>query len=430
MAEVQPFQALRYDIGQVGDLSDVVAPPYDVIDAAGQNELYKKHPCNCIRLILNREEPDDSGPDDRYSRASRFFQQWQHDGVLMQEHEAALYVYHQEFEWEGQSYVRRGFLGRLRLEELGEGQVFPHEQTMPGPKKDRLALITACQANLSPIFGLFPDAENNVQEPLEDAARTLTPLVAVDHLGVTHRMWPVTDPAVVSTVQEQLRDKPIFIADGHHRYETACNYRRALQEAGQLDDASPANYVLMMFVGMDDPGLAILPTHRLVSGLPELSSEDVAAALGDHFEIESIDTADEAWGMIDADGGQTLFGLGTPSDGKWLLARATDTSPMQELAPDQSDGWRGLGVSLLHRLIVDHLICGKHADAEPKYQFVHLMDEVHAAMNEKSCQLAILVAPAGMEHVQHISSQLERMPPKSTFFYPKLLSGLVFNPLS
>ena len=430
MAEVQGFQAWRYDVGQVGDLSDVIAPPYDVIDAEQQDDLYKKHPCNCVRLILNRDEPTDESTDDRYDRASKFFRQWQEDGVLIREHEAALYVYHQEFKWEGQTFVRKGFLGRLRLEEFGKGQVFPHEQTMPGPKKDRLALMSACEANLSPIFGLYPDAEQTAQKALEDAARSVTPLVAKDHLGVTHRMWPVTDTAVIAQVQQTLGDKPIFIADGHHRYETSCNYKAKQAESGNLDDAAAANYILMMFCGMDDPGLAILPTHRLVSGFPELTADDVRAAVGEHFSLEEVDSADAAWETMEAEGEQSVFGFGTPADGKWLLARVTDASPMKELAADQSDVWRSLGVSILHRMIVDHLLKGKHSDAEPAYKFVHLMDEVTEAMEQKTCQLAILVMPAEIDHVQAISEHLERMPPKSTFFYPKLLSGLVFNPLS
>jgi len=430
MAEVQPFQAWRYDLGQVGDLTQVIAPPYDVINPAMQDELYSQHPCNCVRLILNRDEPGDAGVDDRYARAAKFLRQWQQEGVLLQEHENALYVYHQEFEWEGRSYCRKGFLGRLRLEELGAGNVYPHEQTMPGPKKDRLALITATKTNLSPVFGLYPDADRAVMAPLDEAILSLTPLVATDHLGVLHRMWPVTDESVINQVQAALSEKPIFIADGHHRYETACNYRRELDAAGELSETSAANYILMTFVGMEDPGLAILPTHRLVSGLPDLSSDDVRSAVGTHFSIEEAVSAEAAWEVLEMYGSQGLFGIGTPGDGKWLIARATDTSPMATLAPDQSKVWHGLGVSLLHQLLIHHLIAGANPGAEPTFQFVHLMDEVTHAMATKSCQLAVLVNPAGMDHVQAISAERERMPPKSTFFYPKLLSGLVFNPLT
>jgi len=430
MAELHPFRAWRYDVGQVGDLSDVVAPPYDVIDTAQQNQLYKQHPCNCVRLILNRDEPGDTSTDDRYARAAKFLRQWQQEGVLIREHEDSLYVYHQEFEWEGRKYIRRGFLGRLKLEEFGTGQVYPHEQTMPGPKKDRLALMTACEANLSPIFGLYPDAENVAQSVLEDAVIQLTPLVATDHLGTIHRMWPVKDPAVIAQVQQILSDKPIFIADGHHRYETACNYRRQLEEAGRLTDRSAAGDVLMMFVGMEDPGLQILPTHRLISGFPNLTVDDVREALSGHFEFDTCPDELSTWELMAADGDQGVFGLGTSADGQWLFARATDTSPMRELAADQSDDWRDLGVALLHRLIVDHLLKTRYPDAEPAFRFVHLMEEVTLAMQSRSCQLAVLVNPPGMEHVQSISSSLERMPPKSTYFYPKLLTGLVINPLN
>lgn len=427
MAQVQAFSGLRYDLGQVGDLSDVIAPPYDVIDPAFLDRLYKQHPCNVVRVDFNRPESDDAGTQDRYVRAEKFFRQWQKEGVLIREHEDALYVYHQEFDWEGKHYVRKGFLGRIKLEEFGKGTVFPHEQTLSGPKQDRLDLMRATKANLSPVFGLYPDPENAAQQPLEDAILKLTPIVAKDHLGVIHKLWPVTDRAVINKVCASLADKPIFIADGHHRYETACNYRNELAAKGEITESSGANYNLMMFIGMEDPGLAILPTHRLVSGLPSLKIEDVRAALEKHFSIEAVDSADEAWELMSADGAQNIFGLGTPADGKWILARATDTSPMATLASQQSEEWRGLGVSLLHKLIIDHLICGRFPEAKPAFKFVHLMDEVHESVKNKSCQLACLVNPAQIEHVRDIASKLEKMPPKSTYFYPKLLTGLVFH---
>ena len=300
MSEIQPFRGWRYDISQVGSLSDVIAPPYDVIDADAQQQLYKRHPCNVVRLILNRQEPGDAGPDERYRRAAKFLRHWQSDGILQREREEALYVYHQQFQWEGTEFVRCGFLGRLRLEEFGQGNVYPHEQTMPGPKADRLALTKACRMNLSPIFSLYPDAESAVQDPLESAIRSVTPLEATDDLGIVHRMWPVTDRTVIAKVQESLADKSIFIADGHHRYETALNYRHWLRDEGRLhDDVSPPNFVMMHLVGMSDPGLAILPTHRLLSGLPELAAGDLQSILTDCFKLEEMGTgvngAQQTW---------------------------------------------------------------------------------------------------------------------------------------
>ncbi|MBI3862437.1 MAG: DUF1015 domain-containing protein [Planctomycetia bacterium] len=433
MADVHPFRGWRYDVGQVGDLSEVTCPPYDVIDAGFQEKLYEKHPCNVIRLELNRDEPGDSMPDEKYRRAADFLRKWIHQGVLIQEHEEALYVYHQIFAWEGKTYTRRGFLGRIRLERFGEGKVFPHEQTLSGPKADRLKLLSACGMNLSPIFGLYPDDENAVQAPLEKAIATLTPLEATDHLGVIHRLWSVSNHEAIDQVRDMLHDKPVFIADGHHRYETAINFRDALNALSKLvGPDSPSNFVMMMFVGMSDPGLVILPTHRLVGGLGPMTKGDLIAALGKNFTLETVGqgagAARETWGLIDADGGQDVLGLGTTADGWWLLARLTDGSPMKTLAPDQSDEWRGLGVSLLHKLVLEHLLKAHHREG-PQCRYVHQVDEVIAAQAAGEVPLACLVPPAGIRHVEEIAAKLEKMPPKSTYFYPKLQTGLVFNPV-
>jgi uncharacterized protein (DUF1015 family) len=434
MVDVSPFRGWRYDVSQVGDLSDVVTPPYDVIDSKFQDQLYKAHPCNFIRLELNRAEAADPDPNARYGRASDFLKHWMLDGVLLQEPEDAIYVYSQEFTWEGKTFVRGGFLARVRLEEFGTGNVFPHEQTLSGPKLDRLMLIRATNANLSPIFGLYPDETASVQTSLDDACLKLTPSMAKDHLGVIHRLWVVKDHNVIGRVKAGLRDKPVFIADGHHRYETALNYRRELQAAGKLDDLSAANFVLMHFVGMQDPGLQILPTHRLVSGLPAgLTSEQIVSALKPCCEIEVIGqgdkAAEETWGLIEADGGQNVFGFGTAADGKWIFARVIHDSLMEKLAADHTDAWRSLGVSQLHKLLLEELIF-KQIGGEPKFQYVHRLDETTTALNSKSHQLGCLVAPATIEHVREIAAGRETMPPKSTYFYPKLLSGLVVHSLS
>jgi uncharacterized protein (DUF1015 family) len=263
MADIRAFRAYRYDLGRVGALSDVVAPPYDVIDPALQEALYARSPHNVIRLILNREEPTDSEADNRYTRAARCLRDWQREDILLQDSARALYVYHQDFEVEGQRFTRRGVLARVRLERFGEGRIFPHEETMAGPKADRLRLFRATAMNLSPVFGLYPDPDRTVQSQLDEAVRRAPPLEATDHLRVVNRLWPVTDQHVVSTVTGLMGPRPVFIADGHHRYETALRYLDERREAGDVRDAeAPANFVLMMLVSMSDPGLQILPTHR------------------------------------------------------------------------------------------------------------------------------------------------------------------------
>ncbi len=225
MPDIKPFRGIRYDLKHVGSLSNVVCPPYDVIGPEFQDELYKKHPANFIRLELNREEPGDDEGNNRYSRAARFLKNWRQEGLLTEEARPAVYVYHQVFEYGGRKFTRRGFMARTRVVRFGQGNIYPHEETMSGPKQDRLLLTRATRCNLTQIFGLYPDAKNDAQDLLEKHIAGQTPIEATDHLGVVHRMWVVTDDAVISKLIGLMGPKPIFIADGHHRYETACNYR-------------------------------------------------------------------------------------------------------------------------------------------------------------------------------------------------------------
>jgi uncharacterized protein (DUF1015 family) len=434
MPDIQAFRALRYELKHVGSLSNVVCPPYDVIDAKFQDELYKKHPANFIRLELNREEPGDNDQNNRYSRAARFLKNWRQEGVLAEESQPAIYVYHQVFTYAGREYTRRGFMCRCRLVRFGQGNIYPHEETMSGPKQDRLLLTKATRANLSQIFGLYPDPANDAQNLLEDRIRGATPIEATDHLGVIHRMWPMTDAAVISKLMGVTGPKPIFIADGHHRYETACNYRDELATAtsGSLPDNHPANFVLMVCISMDDPGLIVLPTHRLFRGLPAMDSGELAAKLGDAFTCrvvgEGADLADTVWDTIETDGDQGTIGLFTEKDQRWTIARLTAAGRrrMAEVATEHSADWQGLGVAVLHRLLVDTLLGAK---GHPKPEYIHLVEEVEQGVESGQFPLAALVMPAAVEHIRLISEHGERMPAKSTYFYPKLLGGLVINPL-
>ncbi len=432
MPEIRAFSALRYDLGHVGSLSDVVAPPYDVISPELQEDLYRKHPCNVVRLELNRMEPGDDEANNRYTRAAKFLRTWQSQGVLRADGEPAVYVYHQEFEAAGRRHTRRGFMARMRLSPFGQGLVFPHEETMPGPKLDRLMLTAVCKANLSQIFGLYPDDTCEVQGLLDAAAGDNPPVEAVDHLGVRHRMWAVNDVGVISQVAAAMGPRPVFIADGHHRYETACQYRGQVFDSGVLHDEHPANFVLMMFVAMEDPGLVVLPTHRLFRGAPELSADRLAAALDKYFSVraagEGPGRARDLWAELETVGNQGTLAFFTPRDQRWSLAEITEAgrAKMDELAAEHNEPWRELGVSVLHRLVLEELL-GCRETAKPEY--VHLVDEVVAGLESGEFPLAALVMPATVDHVRQLSLQGERMPAKSTYFYPKLLCGLVINPL-
>ncbi|HEX4149222.1 MAG TPA: DUF1015 domain-containing protein, partial [Pirellulales bacterium] len=420
MPEIQAFRGLHYDLGHVGSLSDVIAPPYDVIGPELQDALYKRHPANVVRLILNRDEPGDDATNNRYARAARFLKNWRSEGVLFREADPALYVYHQTFDYAGQTFTRRGFMARCRLERFGEGKIYPHEETMSGPKQDRLLLTRACKANLSQIFGLYPDTDGQVQQRLETAVAGKPAIEATDHLGVVHRMWRVTDVAVVSAVAGAMSPRPMFIADGHHRYETACNYRDEQAAAGQLPPNHPANFVLMMCIGMDDPGLLVLPTHRMFRGLPALSAEELKSKLGDSFSThimgEGSDLAPTIWDEIEMEGEQGTLGLFTAKDERWTLARITPAgrAKMAKVASEHSSDWQGLGVSILHRLVIDTLLGAANL---PKPEYVHMVEEVVAGLDsDEDFPLAALVMPATVDHIRSISEHAERMPAKSTYF--------------
>ncbi|MBP90034.1 MAG: phosphatase [Planctomycetaceae bacterium] len=434
MPQISAFRGLRYDLGHVGALSDVIAPPYDVIGKDLQDDLYKQHPANVIRLILNRDEPGDADANNRYTRAARFLKNWQEEGVLQNDRESALYVYHQIFEYGGSEFTRRGFMARMGLQRFGEGNIYPHEETHSAAKEDRLKLTRACAANLSQIFGIYPDSTNEAQSILEATIAGVAPLEATDHLGVVHRLWPVSDSSVINQVATIMADKPMFVADGHHRYETACNYRDELAGGAELDPTHPANAVMTMCVSMDDPGMIVLPTHRLFKGLPALTADQLRDRLSGLFDIEDLTggpaAAHEIWAKIEAEDDQGRLGLRTQADGKWLVAVLTETgrAKMAEVASEHSKDWQGLGVSILQRLIVETML---EARDLPKPTYVHTIEEVVDALETtpENYPLAALVMPATLDHIRAISEHGERMPAKSTYFYPKLLSGLVINPL-
>lgn len=447
MANIQAFRGVRYDLSRVGRLTEVVAPPYDVIDSGLQRELAERHPQNVVRLELPQREGDEP-EESRYRRAGVLWRNWRREGILQTDSRPALYVCHQSFELDGRQFERRGFFCRLGLERLGEGRVFPHEETHAQAKQDRLQLMRETRANFSPIFGLYEDPWNEVQTLLEGAIEDSTPIEATDAAGVKHLLWMVTDIATIAHAADLLGDRAIFIADGHHRYETAGQYRDELaaSQGGFLSTDHPANYLLAGCFSMSDPGLAVLPTHRLFRGVPPLTQGQLVERLGGAFDCRLAGkgpaAACEVWAEIELEGEQTTLGIYSRADDAWTLARLTPAGweQMQRIS-SSSQRWNRLGVSLLHRLVVGELLGLRDLPA-PAY--VRTLEEVISGLRRgdtserdatgqtgsgAAFELAALVLPASVEDVEEISLQGERMPAKSTFFYPKLLTGLVMNPL-
>jgi len=438
MPEIQACRGLRYNLAQVGSLSNCIAPPYDVVDSDLQNHLYGLSPFNFLRLELNRAEDLDQDENAIYQRAARIYRSWRSEGILQTEPDPAIYIYHQEFDYAGQRRTRRGFMARVQLQRFGEGNIYPHEQTHAKAKEDRLRLTRATQANLSQIFGLYPDPENEIQELLEEQIAGVHGIEATDHLGVLHRMWPVSDVKVIQQVMALVSDKDMFVADGHHRYETACNYRDELNAQSPLPSAHPANYVLTMLVSMSDPGLIVLPTHRLLTGVPELTTSQLHEKLSECFDCEIVGTGPEStgavWAEMDRLDEQLIMAIYSKASNQWtrISAKQEAADRMAAIASEHSEDWQALGVAVLHRLVFEDLL---GLSDMPKPTYVHLVQEVIDGLNGKlegklDYLLAAMVMPATIENIRSVSLHQERMPAKSTYFYPKLVSGLVVHPLA
>ena len=320
----------------------------------------------------------------------------------------------------GGSTPARGFWPASARSPSARARFIPHEQTLSGPKADRLALFNATKFNLSPIFGLYPDPRNEVLAAVEAGLRDRTPLEATDHLGVVNRLWPVLDPAAHTAVQGLMGPRPIFIADGHHRYETGLNYRNELEAAGTLSGTDdPANFCMMMLVGMSDPGLLILPTHRLVSGFPGLTAGALKERLAPEFAVEDMGEGDAAcraaWETIEIGGDQDMLGFGTVADGRWVTARLQSDAAMDKLVPDQSAEWRSLGVSILHELVLKKLLGGL---GNASCRYVHLIDEVLHDVGAKGCDLAASCRPPGWSTSRRSRRTSKRCPPRARTSIP------------
>jgi len=427
--QIRPFRGWRYSPAACGDIGPMLAPPYDVLTAADKQALLARCDRNIVAVDLPHVPPKQLGPARLYEQAADRLAQWQASGVLCQEARPALYVYEQTFGWAGRRYDRRAMLCGIRATELGK-DVIPHEHTFAGPKADRLKLTECTRMQLSPIFGFYDDPGGRVAALLAGACAD--PPAARGRLGEVHeKMWVVTDERTIAAVQAALADQPAFIADGHHRYTTALNYRDQLRQARQIDDDHEANFVLFALVARDDPGLLILPTHRIVAGLTEDFATAKLAEAAPAFDWQKVPV--DRIDLADAGGSLAAFGPGTmalfdadPAEA-WI-ARLREPAAMARAAPDQSDAWRALDVAALHTLILETALAPWRA-GEPAIEYTPDARVVLAACRQGRAQLGVCVQPTPLAAVEQLARAGESMPHKSTYFYPKLATGMVLKPL-
>ncbi|MGI8440189.1 MAG: DUF1015 domain-containing protein [Thermoleophilaceae bacterium] len=419
MTEVLPLRALRYELGAVGSLDRVAAPPYDVIDARMRAELAARSPFNVVEIDL----PEADGGD-AYLHAETTLQAWRQQGIVVRESEEALWALTQHYTGpDGRGRTRRGFFARVRVEEYGPGRIRPHERTHPGPKEDRLRLTRATRANLSPIFSLFPDADGRAWRALEATVEKEPPFGALtDADGTEHTLWRVGEPDAVEEVRAALADAELLIADGHHRYETARIY------AEEIGGEGPHRYVLMFLCSLSDPGLTVFPTHRLIGGLGEGRRAALREAVESLFEVSEV--APERLEPGPEDPG-VAFGYLDAFHGRALRLTLRDHAAVEHALAGYSEAYRRLDTAVLEALILRGALGMSEDDISHLRGISYSKDarDAREALADGRAEAAFFMRPTPIDQVREIARAGESMPPKSTYFFPKVPTGLLFNPL-
>lgn len=445
MPRVHPFRAVQYNQGQ-GDVSALVAPPYDVLDKAAKDALLARDENNVVAIDLPHVPAKELGPKSAYEGAAEKLTALLDSGTLTQRDTPAMFAYRQSFEFQGKPFQRCGMAATLDTVPFGTregGGILAHEQTFGGPKEDRKALMESTRAQMSPIFGLHPDEDAQATDLVREIMDSRDPdMTATTDDAVTHEVWTVDDPAQIKRYQDALAGEDVFVADGHHRYTTAVNY---LESLGNLPEDHPARRTMFVLVSMNDPGLAIGPTHRVLGGMKHYDIDSFQQAAAGLLNIEPIDNDPRTFlAQMDtlAQREKTnIFGIYDYATGLCFGAWPASPDPLGDRFPDKSQAWRNLDVALIQHLIVEEICAPELNDGEDiKWAFPHTIDEVLAIGRGEETgssiqgggkpQVAIIVRPTPLDAVRDISRAGELMPQKSTFFYPKLATGLWINALT
>ena len=414
MADVRPLRALRYNLDVVGSLDAVAAPPYDVIDEALRADLAVRSPFNVVEIDLPRSEGGDP-----YLHAETTFESWRQEGIVVRDRDPAFWVLTQEYDTPGGAVTRRGFFARVRVENYGAGRIRPHERTQPGPREDRLQLQRATRANLSPIFSLYPDPNGEVLPLLEPDEPSEPDASSTDDDGTHSRLWRVTDEDALSAVTAAMLDRELLIADGHHRYETALAYAEEVGGEGEH------RYVLMYLCSLSDPGLTVFATHRLLTGLDHDAGETLTAALERDFESRTV-APDE---LEPAPGESIEFGFVGARDGAPKRLTLRDPQTLERALASKPEPYRQIDAAVLEAIVLRGALGMSEEDIAARRGLAYERDADTAlrAVESGDADAAFLLAPTPIERVREVAEAGEPMPPKSTYFHPKVPTGLLFN---
>ncbi len=423
MPEIHPIPAVRF--AGVDDLSTCIAPPYDVLDEEPKQALLKRDPHNIVAIDLPVTPPKTVGPDEAYEQAGQTLRQWISEGVLARDNEPAMYAYEQAYTANGQTFARRGLFTNVTAEPFGRrgGGVHQHEHTIRGGIDDRTKLMHACRAQLSPVFSMFPDPRKVVEGLLRDCFSGAPHFRGTTgHDNVKHRCWRI--PAnIVTELQHFFWTTDVFIADGHHRYNTALGY------AQSHPDQPRAQHCLMVLVACEDPGMIVLPTHRAITGLSNFKMDALKPHLNEAgFAITEIETPLESLTEQLSGVGHHAMALLDPTTGKRYIIATVSPDPLAKLLPDKAEVWRTLDVAVLHELLIDRILRPNFGGDAITYKYTADVDEL-SRLVDKPDKLGVIMQATPLQSVCDVSLAGEVMPPKSTFFFPKLATGLIINPL-
>lgn len=432
MPQIEPFQGLRFDPLKVGDLANILCPPYDVISPAQQQQLLDSSPYNIVRVELGPDLPGDSGERNRYTRAAEALWAWQAEGALARDPRPAYYLVAHTFQHRGAAFTRRGVLAALRLQPWSAGRVRPHEETFSGPKEDRYRLLSCTRVNVSPVFTVYRHQPAALQAAWNQCERRAADVEIVAGRE-SQRLWVVDDPQMVRSIAAGLADEVQYIADGHHRYETALRYRDELAASGALTPDHPASCVLTYLVHAEDAGLVVMPTHRLVRDVAPARLHEVLESLVAGLELRRVPLGGqpsdeelvESLGDTDA---TVSFGMVTAGEEGMLVLSVRDPGVMERAAPDKPPAWRSLDVAALQTLLLDPLL-PTHHERDASITYSRDGSDAVAAVKRGDYQVAFIMGPPTVDEMAAVADADTRMPEKSTYFYPKVPTGLVLRRL-
>jgi len=428
MVDLSAFKGITYNNDKIKKLDDVMSPPYDIISEEMQNKLYDKNPNNFVRLILGKQFPDDNDNNNRYTRAKKLFDEWQKQGILKQSEKTAIYPYKIDYKIKSQKKTMNGFFVLLKLDPEYK-TVKAHEKTLAKPKADRLNLMRACDANLEPIELLYVDKEDMIRKTIDEKLNK--PIIKVEgYDGFTHTLWKVDDEKVVKDVVGELKNKELYIADGHHRYQTSINFAQEKKEKTSVTDSNASfNYIMVIIANIFDLGLSILPTHRLVK-MPTFRVEEILEKMKKYFAIEEKKVKGDDSNLV---GKQIMRDIETKSGHKFAIyckkkyyvLTLKDEKIMDYLASDHSKTWRNLDVSILHKLILEQGLGISDKNIEDHVKYTRSDGEAVKFIDDGKFDVSFLINATKIEELKVIAEAGEHMPQKSTYFLPKMLSGLV-----